>query len=77
MLEIQDGSQITRSTNIFNGEPMAFDHGQLAGSVPIGDSNNDLQLEIVAEIIYVCILPVSTDILTFTMNESSADILLA
>jgi len=47
--------------------------------VCIGDSNNDRRSEMAAETVYVgvYILPVSTDILTFTMNESSADILLA
>jgi len=58
VLEIQDSCLITGSTyNVdiyhqnFNCEPSAFDHGhcQLAGSVPIGDSNNDRQSEMAAE----------------------------
>jgi len=32
-----------------NGKPAAFDHGKLAGSAPIGDSNNDRQSEMEAE----------------------------
>jgi len=58
VLEIQDGSQITGSTNILEtntyhqnskGEPTAFDHGKLAGTVPLCDSNNDQQPQMAAE----------------------------
>jgi len=88
---MQHGSQLTESTNIsetvtctstINSATANLRHSTMANlqEVYLCDSNNDRQSAIAAETTvytYVCIHPVSTDILTVTMNESSADILLA